>query len=80
MIPFRPLVTRHRQTGKGITPNANKVMLDLISQSTELGLNELAEVFRDAFDADLRNDIHTPIASYGRTGSGSPGGTGDVLG
>jgi hypothetical protein len=32
-------------------------MKDLIGHASELGLSELAEVFRDAFDPDVRNAI-----------------------
>jgi hypothetical protein len=55
--PFQDLVERHRKTGEVIAPNANRIMKDLIGHASELGLSELAEVFRDAFDPDVRNAI-----------------------
>jgi len=57
IYPFRSLVDRHRKTGEVMAPNANRVMKDLIGHASELGLSELAEVFRDAFDPDVRNAI-----------------------
>ena len=57
MIPFQDLVERHRKTGEIIAPNANRIMKDLIGHASELGLSELAEVFRDAFDPDVRNAV-----------------------
>ncbi len=53
--PFMDLVQEHRQTGNKIAPNANKVLRDLSGHASTLGFNELSEVFRDAFDPDLRN-------------------------
>jgi len=53
--PFRNLNTKHKTTGAVIAPNANKVLQDLAGHAKELNLTSLAEVFRDAFDADLRN-------------------------
>jgi hypothetical protein len=55
--PFQSLVERHRKTGEVMAPNANKIMKDLIGHASDLGLNELAEVFRDAFDPDVRNAV-----------------------
>ena len=49
------LVQEHRQTGNRIAPNANKVLRDLAGHSKTLGFDALAEVFRDAFDSDIRN-------------------------
>jgi hypothetical protein len=40
-----------------MAPNANRIMKDLIGHAADLGLAELAEVFRDAFDPDVRNAI-----------------------
>ena len=57
MIPFQDLVERHRKTGEIIAPNANRIMKDLSGHASELGLSELAEVFRDAFDPDVRNAV-----------------------
>jgi len=53
--PFQDLVDVHRRTGNVIAPNANKVLRDLAGHAKTLGLHGLAEVFRDAFDPDLRN-------------------------
>lgn len=53
--PFQDLVERHRASGEIIAPNANRIMKDLIGHASELGLAELAETFRDAFDPDVRN-------------------------
>lgn len=55
MSPFAYLVEKHKSTGKTIAPNANKVMRALADEASSLALDELAAVFRDAFDADLRN-------------------------
>jgi hypothetical protein len=57
MWPFQNLVERHRASGEIIAPNANQIMKDLIGHASELGLTELAEVFRDAFDPGVRNAI-----------------------
>ncbi|MFN8700779.1 MAG: hypothetical protein ACK5XB_08775 [Rhodospirillales bacterium] len=56
-FPFAALVEKHRKTGENIAPNAGKIMKDLIGHSIELGLLELAEVWRDTFDSELRNAI-----------------------
>ena len=53
--PFQAMVERHRQTGAIIAPNSNKTLKDLAGHAQTLGLHELAEVFRDAFNANLRN-------------------------
>lgn len=53
--PFQKLVERHKVSGAIVAPNANKVLRDLAGHSKDLGLSSLAEVFRDAFDPDLRN-------------------------
>ena len=55
MWPFQELVETHRKTGAVIAPNANKVLRNLAGHAASLGLSELAEVFRDAFDSDIRN-------------------------
>jgi len=57
IYPFRSLVKRHQLTGQVMAPNANRIMKDLIGHASELGLSGLAEVFRDAFDPDIRNAI-----------------------
>ena len=53
--PFKDLVEKHRRTGAIIAPNANKVLRDLAGHAASLALSDLAEVFRDAFDPDIRN-------------------------
>jgi hypothetical protein len=53
--PVQDLVEAHRRTGNVIAPNANKVLRDLAGHAETLLLHRLAEVFRDAFDPDLRN-------------------------
>jgi hypothetical protein len=55
MVPFRELVERHQRTGNIIAPNANKILRNLAGHAETIGFHELAEVFRDAFDPDLRN-------------------------
>ena len=55
MEPFRHLLDANRTTGTRIAPNANRIIRDLTGQAQNLGLHELAEVFRDAFDPDVRN-------------------------
>jgi len=55
--PFMKLVESHKATGARIAPNANKIMQDMIGHAQELGLMELAEVIRDAFDGDVRNAV-----------------------
>jgi hypothetical protein len=55
ICPFRDLVKEHSDTGKKIAPNANKVMKDLVGHASVAGFPDLADVFRDAFDPDVRN-------------------------
>jgi Valyl tRNA synthetase tRNA binding arm len=57
ILPFQSLVKTHQETGARIAPNANAIMRDLVGCADSLGLGELSEVFRDAFDADVRNAI-----------------------
>jgi hypothetical protein len=57
IYPFQNLVKKHQETGAMIAPNANQIMKNLMGHASELGLNELSDVFRDAFDADVRNAI-----------------------
>lgn len=52
---FHSIVERHRITGNGIVPNASKVFRDLVGHAKNLGFDELADVFKDAFDPGLRN-------------------------
>jgi len=53
--PFLELNRKHAETGKVIAPNANRIFWDLIGHSKSLGFEKLSEVFRDAFDSDIRN-------------------------
>ena len=53
--PFNDLVEKHTQTGNLIAPNANKVLKNLAGHAKEMGFDDLAEIFRDAFDPDVRN-------------------------
>lgn len=55
--PFNRWVRKDKATGQNVGPNANKVMNALESAAMDLGLTDLGEVFRDAFDNDLRNGI-----------------------
>ncbi|MCC5467641.1 hypothetical protein [Pelosinus baikalensis] len=57
LVPFQKLVKKHKTTGLMIAPNANKVMADMIGHAAELGLNNLAEIIRDAFNPDVRNAV-----------------------
>ena len=57
MWPFQDLVEKHRLTGEVMAPNANRIMKDLIGHASDLGLTDLAEVFRDSFDPDIRNAV-----------------------
>jgi hypothetical protein len=57
LYPFQSLVKKHQETGAMIAPNANQIMKNLMGHASELGLNDLSDVFRDAFDADVRNAI-----------------------
>lgn len=53
--PFQNLVQTNKISGDKICPNANKILKDLAGHAENLGLHDLAEVFRDAFSSDLRN-------------------------
>ncbi len=55
--PFGHTVRDHKITGQSVAPNANVVMQTLAGCADSLGLKALAGVFRDAFDADIRNDF-----------------------
>lgn len=55
LYPFQHLVRTHRETGKKIAPNANKVLQDLAGHAEQLGLHNLASIFAEAFDSDIRN-------------------------
>lgn len=52
---FHSIVKKHRDTGKAIVPNASKVFKNLVGHAKNLGFDELAEVFQEAFDPQLRN-------------------------
>ena len=54
-MAIQKLVEKHGKTGAVIAPNANKVLRDLAGHAASLGLSELADVFRDAFESDIRN-------------------------
>jgi len=53
--PFQDLAEVHNRTGNVIAPNANKVIRDLAGHAASINFHDLAEVFRDAVDADIRN-------------------------
>ncbi len=53
--PFQDIVQKDRDSQKTIAPNANKIMKNLADHAYRIGLIELSEVFKDAFDSDLRN-------------------------
>jgi len=55
--PFSKLVKKHKKSGHAIAPNANAVMKDMMGHAFELGMRELAQVFEEAFDGDIRNAI-----------------------
>lgn len=55
MWPFLYLTKAHKVTGQRIAPNANKIMQDLVGHSSEIGLTDLAQAFKGAFDPDVRN-------------------------
>jgi len=55
--PFQSLVKKHVKTGRAIDPNANTIMKNMMGHAYDLLLFELSEVFKEAFDPDLRNAI-----------------------
>ena len=55
--PFQSLVKKHEKTGRAIDPNANTIMKNMMGHAYDLGLFELSDVFKEAFDPDLRNAI-----------------------
>jgi hypothetical protein len=55
--PFQSLVKKHVKTGKAIDPNANTIMKNMMGHAYDLQLFELSDVFKEAFDPDLRNAI-----------------------
>lgn len=55
VCPFSEILKIHSTTGEIIAPNADKVLRNLSGHSQTMKQHELAEVFRDAFDGDVRN-------------------------
>lgn len=53
--PFQHLTAARSATANIVSPNATKVMKDLISHSVEAGHPELKDLIVEAFDFDLRN-------------------------
>jgi hypothetical protein len=53
--PFHELVKTHGVSGRPIAPNASKVFRDLAEHAKAIGFDDLALVFRDAFDHEVRN-------------------------
>jgi len=53
--PFHKLVELHKVSGQRVAPNANRIFGTMAGAAKSLGLQQLSEVFRDAFDSDLRN-------------------------
>jgi hypothetical protein len=52
---FHSIVERNRRTGNAMVPNASRVFRDLVGHAKNLGFDELAEVFKESFDPELRN-------------------------
>jgi hypothetical protein len=52
---FDSIVEKNRRAGNAIVPNASAVFRDLVGHAKNLGFDELAEVFQEAFDPQLRN-------------------------
>lgn len=57
LYPFQKLVKKYRRTGKAIAPNANAIMKDMMGHAYDLGLYDLSDIFKDAFDSDVRNAV-----------------------
>jgi hypothetical protein len=55
--PFQSLVKKHEKTGRAIDPNANTIMKNMMGHAYDLGLHELSDVFKEAFDSDVRNAV-----------------------
>lgn len=53
--PFEEFVKKHRESGKLIAPNANKIFQSIVGLANSLGNKLLAEVFRDAYSPIIRN-------------------------
>jgi len=54
-MPFSDLVAQHKITGERISPNANRIMKDILGHANEAGHIDLSSVIQEAFDPDLRN-------------------------
>jgi hypothetical protein len=52
---FHSITEQNRRTGNAMVPNASKVFRDLVGHAKNLGFDELANVFKEAFDPILRN-------------------------
>ena len=52
---FHSITEKNRRTGNAMVPNASKVFRDLVGHAKNLGFDELADVFKEAFDPVLRN-------------------------
>jgi hypothetical protein len=57
LYPFQKLVKKHQKTGEAVAPNANAIMKNMMGHAYELGLHELSDVFKEAFDGDVRNAV-----------------------
>lgn len=55
IMPFSDLVAQHKLTGERISPNANRIMKDILGHANEAGHDDLGSVIQEAFDPDLRN-------------------------
>ena len=53
--PFQHLTAHHQAAGAAISPNANRVMKDLLGHAHELQLEKLKSLIVETFDPDLRN-------------------------
>ena len=52
---FHSITETNRRTGNAMVPNASKVFRDLVGNAKNLGFDQLADVFKEAFDPVLRN-------------------------
>lgn len=52
---FDSIVETNRRTGDAMVPNASAVFRDLVGHAKNLGFDELAEAFKEAFEPQLRN-------------------------
>ena len=53
--PFQELVKEHNRTGEINSPNAHKIMKNMIGHAKSLNKDALVEVFTHAFDTSLRH-------------------------